>query len=105
LIDIQFNVSLLYEDHGIISLQTYNNKMNISANSGGLWGDTCAIFCLANYLHRPIHVWSKNNYVICFQVGDDCISNSTLQLLYHDDMVNALMGIMNQSLFTMPHEK
>jgi len=105
LIDIQFNVYLLYEDHGMISLQTYNQKMNISANFGGLWGDNCAIFYLANYLHRPTHVWSKNNCVICFQAGDDFISNSTLQLLYHDDMVNALMGIMNQSIFTMPRGK
>jgi hypothetical protein len=56
LIDIHFNVSLLYEDHGINSLQTYIQKMSINANSGGLWGDNHAIFCLANYLHRPIHV-------------------------------------------------
>jgi hypothetical protein len=66
LIDICFNVYLLYEDHGINSLQTYIQKMNISANSRGLWGDNRAIFCLANYLHRPIHVWSKNNFVMCF---------------------------------------
>jgi len=32
-INIHFNVSLLYEDHGINSLQTYIQKMNISANS------------------------------------------------------------------------
>jgi hypothetical protein len=31
LIDIHFNVSLLYEDHGINPLQTYIKKMNISA--------------------------------------------------------------------------
>ncbi len=59
LINIHFNVSLLYEDHGINSLETYIQKMSISANFGGLWGDNHAIFCLANYLHRPIHVWSK----------------------------------------------
>jgi hypothetical protein len=59
LIDIHFNVSLLYEDHGINVLQTYIQKVNISANLGGLWGDNLAIVCLANYLHRPIHVWSK----------------------------------------------
>jgi hypothetical protein len=66
--------------------------MNIIANFGGLWGDNRAIFCLANYLRRPIHVWSKQNCVICFRVGHDFISNSSLQLLYHDDMVNAKNG-------------
>ncbi len=66
--------------------------MSISANFKGLWGDNCAIFCLANYLHRPIHVWSKNNCLICFRMGDDFISNITLQLIYHDDMVNARNG-------------
>jgi len=30
--------------------------------------------------------------VICFWVGDDFISNNTLQLLYHDDMVNVRNG-------------
>jgi hypothetical protein len=56
LIDIHFNVSLLYENYGINSLQTYIQKMNISANFRGLWDDNRAIFCLANYLHRPIYV-------------------------------------------------
>ncbi len=92
MIDIHFNVSLLYEDHGINSLQTYIQKMSISANSRGLWGDNRAILCLANYLHRPIHVWSKKNCVICFQTSDDFINNNTLQLLYHDDMVNVRNG-------------
>jgi hypothetical protein len=92
LIDIHFNVSLLYEDHSINSLQTYIQKMNVSANSGGLWGDNHAIFCLENYLHRPIHVWSKTNCVICFKAGDDFINNNILQLLYHDDMVNVING-------------
>ncbi len=87
LIDIQFNVFSLYEDHGINSLQTYIQKISTSANSRGLWGDNCAVFCLANYLHRPIHVWSKNSCVICFRTSDDFISNSTLQLFYQDDMV------------------
>jgi hypothetical protein len=32
LIHIHFNVSLLYEDNGINSLQTYIQKMNINAN-------------------------------------------------------------------------
>ncbi len=79
LIDIHFNVSLLYEDHGINFLQTDIQKMNISVNSGGLWDDNHAMVCLANYLHsRPIHVWSKKNCVMWFQAGDDFISNSTL---------------------------
>jgi hypothetical protein len=65
--------------------------MSINANFWGLWGDNHAIFCLTNYLHRPIHVWSKTNCVICFWLGD-FISNNTLQLLYHDDMVNARNG-------------
>ncbi len=66
--------------------------MNINANFGGLWGDNCAIFCLANYLHKPISanfggLWGdncaifclvKNNCVICFWAGDDFISNNTL---------------------------
>jgi hypothetical protein len=77
LIDIHFNVPLLYEDHGIKFLQTYIQKMSISVNYGGLWGDNCAIFFLANYLHRPIHVWSKKHCVICFRTGDDFINNST----------------------------
>ncbi len=80
LIDIHFNVYLLYEGHGINSLQTYIQKMNISANFGGLWGDNHAIFCLANYLHRPIHVWSKEHCVICFQAGDDFINYITITL-------------------------
>jgi hypothetical protein len=33
LINIYFNVYLLYEDHGINSLQTSIQKMNINANS------------------------------------------------------------------------
>jgi hypothetical protein len=36
LINIHFNVSLLYEDHGINLLQNYIKKMSISANFGGL---------------------------------------------------------------------
>ncbi len=60
IINIYFDVSLLYEDHGIDSLQTYVDKMAISAKCGGLWDDNGAIFCLANYLQRPIYVWSKN---------------------------------------------
>jgi hypothetical protein len=36
LIGIHFNVFLLYEDHGINTLQTYIQKMSISVNSGGL---------------------------------------------------------------------
>jgi hypothetical protein len=55
-IDIHFNVSLLYEDHGINPLQTYIQTMSISANSRSLWGDNHTIFCLANYLHRSIYV-------------------------------------------------
>ncbi len=69
------------EEHVIHSLQTYVQKMNINANFRGLWCDNHAIFCLVNYLHRPIHVCSKNNYVIGFRMDDDFISNSTLQLL------------------------
>jgi hypothetical protein len=52
IINIHFDVSLIYEDHGIHSLQTYVDKMAISAKYGGLW----AIFCLENYLQRPIYV-------------------------------------------------
>ncbi len=33
LIDIHFNVYLLYEGHGTKSLQTYIQKMSINANS------------------------------------------------------------------------
>jgi hypothetical protein len=44
LINIHFNVFLLYESHAINSLQTYIQKMSISANPRGLWGDNCAIF-------------------------------------------------------------
>jgi hypothetical protein len=50
IINIHFDVFLLHEDHGIHSLQTYVDKMAISAKYGGLWGDNHAIFCLANYL-------------------------------------------------------
>ncbi len=83
---------LLYEDHGIIFFQTYIQKMNISANFGGSWGFNYAIFFLENYLHKPIHVWSKNDCVMCFRMSGDFISNSTLQLIYHVDMVNARNG-------------
>jgi hypothetical protein len=44
LIDIHFNVSLLYEDHGISFLQNYIQKMSINANFGGLWGDNRVLF-------------------------------------------------------------
>jgi hypothetical protein len=37
--------------------------------------------------------------VISFQAGDDFISNSTLQLLYHDDMVNARNGHYEPIIF------
>jgi hypothetical protein len=50
IINIHFDVFLLYEDHGIHYLQTYVDKMAISAKCGGLWGDNRAIYCLANYL-------------------------------------------------------
>jgi hypothetical protein len=88
LIDIHFNVSLFYEDHDINFLQTHIQKMNTSANSRGLLGDNCAIFYLEHYLYKPIYVWSKTNCDI-FLAHDDFISNNTLQLLYHDDTVNA----------------
>jgi hypothetical protein len=86
---------LLYENHGINFLQTYIQKMCISANSRGLWGDNHAIFCLANYSHRPIHVWSKklcdmflNKW--CFHKSSTLknitnkffINNSTLELKF-----------------------
>jgi hypothetical protein len=50
IINIHFDDSLLYKDHGIHSLQTCVDKMAISAKCGGLWGDNRAIFCLENYL-------------------------------------------------------
>jgi hypothetical protein len=34
----------------------------------------------------------KKKSVICFRVGDDFISNSTLQLFYHGDIVNTITG-------------
>jgi hypothetical protein len=49
IINIHFDASLLYKDHGIHSLQTYVDKLDISAKYG-LWGDNHAIFCLENYL-------------------------------------------------------
>jgi hypothetical protein len=64
IINIHFDASLLYKNQGIRSLQTYVDKMPISAKYGGLWGDNCAIFYLANYLRRPIYVWSKRNCMI-----------------------------------------
>jgi hypothetical protein len=59
IIIIHFDVSLLYKDHGISSLQTYVDKVAISAICGSLWGDNHAIFCLTNDLQRPIYVWAK----------------------------------------------
>jgi hypothetical protein len=50
IINIHFDVSLLFKDHGIHSLQTYVDKMDISVKYGGLGGDNRAIFCLAYYL-------------------------------------------------------
>jgi hypothetical protein len=38
------------------------------------------------------YMFGQKNYVICFWVGDDFISNNTLQLFYHDNMVNARNG-------------
>jgi hypothetical protein len=92
LIHIHSNVSLLSENHGINVFQTYIQKMSISANFGAFWNDNRAIVCLANYLHRGIHIWSKTNCVVFFRMGNDFISKSTLQLLYDDDMVNAKNG-------------
>ncbi len=72
-------------------------------------GDNRAIFCLANYLHMPIHVWSKRNCVICFWAGDDFINNNTLQLFYHNDMVITQLQsdvdtINNQCFHTSPND-
>jgi hypothetical protein len=78
IINIHFDVSLLYKDHGINSLQTYVDKMAISAICGSLWSDKHTIFCLTNDLQRPIYNWSKNIYL---SVNDDFITNSPLQLL------------------------
>jgi hypothetical protein len=33
-------------------------------------------------------VWSKRNCVLCLRVSDDFITNSPLQLLYHDEVFN-----------------
>jgi hypothetical protein len=57
--NIHFDVFLLYKDHGINSLQTYVDKMAISAICGSLWGDNHAIVCLTNDLQRLIYVWAK----------------------------------------------
>ncbi len=38
IINIHFDVSLLYEHHGMYSLQTYVDKMAISAKHGGFVG-------------------------------------------------------------------
>ncbi len=81
LIDIHFNVFLLYEDHDI------NFFTNLYSKNEHIWGENCAYF-----VWKIIHVWSKNNCVIFFWTNDDYISNNTLQLLYHDDMVNAKNG-------------
>jgi len=88
IINIHFDVSLIYKDHGIHSLQTYVDKMTISAKYGGLWGDNHAKFCLENYSWISIYVRSKKNCVICLHVDDDFITNSPLQLLYHDEVLN-----------------
>ncbi len=66
----------------------YIQKMSISANSRGLWGENCAIFVWQIIYIGP-SMFGQKNYVICFQTIDDFINNSTLRLLYHDDMVNA----------------
>jgi hypothetical protein len=71
IINIHFDASLLHKDHGIHSLQTYVDKMPITAKYGGLWGDNHAVFCLANYLRRPIYVWLKRNYMICLHIDDN----------------------------------
>ncbi len=44
-------------------------------------------------------MWSKNNCVICLCVGDNFITNSPLQLLYHDEILNPTKGHYEPIIF------
>ena len=92
MLSIHFNPTFLFDDHKITSLQAYIQKMSISANDGGLWGDNRAIYCLAYYLNKPIYIWSKKNMNICLSIGEEFISSQPFQLLYHDDGPNPING-------------
>jgi hypothetical protein len=72
-------------------LQNFIQKMCISANSRGLWGDNHAIV-FWQIIHIGPSIFGQKNCAICFWTSDVFISNSTLKLLYHDDMVKARNG-------------
>ena len=54
---------LLYDLHNrrVLNEDDYINKMSISASGGGIWGDFTAVNWIANYLSRPIVIWSVDN--------------------------------------------
>jgi hypothetical protein len=59
MLSIHFNPTFLFEGHTITYIQAYIQKMSISANDVGLWGDNRAIYCLAFYLNKTIYIWSQ----------------------------------------------
>ena len=89
-LSIHFSPTFLFEDLKIISIQVYIQKMSISANDEGLWGDNIAIYFLVFYMDKPIYIWSKKNMMICLSIGEEFISSQSFQLLYHDDGPNSL---------------
>jgi hypothetical protein len=56
---IRINPDWLHDLHeGVYNEYQYMQKMSISAVHGGLWGDFTAIKWIADYLKKPIYVWS-----------------------------------------------
>jgi hypothetical protein len=56
---LELNPDWLHDLHeGVYNEYQYMQKMSISAVHGGLWGDFTAIKWIADYLKKPIYVWS-----------------------------------------------
>ncbi len=72
--------------------------MCISANSRVLWDDNHAIL-FWQIIHICQSIFGQKNCAICFWTCDVFISNSTLKLLYHNDVVKARNGHYEPIIF------
>jgi hypothetical protein len=56
---LELNPAWLHDLHeGVYNEYQYMQKMSVNAVRGGLWRDFTAIKWIADYLQKPIYVWS-----------------------------------------------
>jgi hypothetical protein len=76
---VELNPNWLHDLHeGVFNEYQYMQKMSVSVIRGGIWGDFIAIKWIADYLQKPIYVWSTASGQIITKGGCEF----ELELLY-----------------------